>query len=139
MLLHVEDAVEALPAVVAAEGLFAGVLPLVFDEVGACVVGLGAAGERALELARRPRLLRSIWPPLVDRRLLVLVVVDVLDVVPLRALREELHVAPELGAVHVLVPNLANVLLEVSEGRRDDGVPAQLAAGGHRHRDHYLL
>ena len=34
--------------------------------------------------------------------------------------------------------NLANVLLEVSEGRRDDGVPAQLAAGGHRHRDHYL-
>ena len=26
MLLHVEDAVEALPAVVAAEGLFAGVL-----------------------------------------------------------------------------------------------------------------
>ena len=35
-------------------------LSLVFDEVGAGVVGLGAAGEGALELARRPRLLRSI-------------------------------------------------------------------------------
>ena len=38
--------------------------------------------------------------------LLLLLLVDVLDVVPQRALREELHVAPELGAVHVLVSNL---------------------------------
>ena len=30
------------------------------DEVGAGVVGLGAAGERALELARGPRYLHSI-------------------------------------------------------------------------------
>ena len=35
-------------------------LSFVLDEVGAGVVGLGAAGERALELARRPRLLVPI-------------------------------------------------------------------------------
>ena len=48
------------------------------------------------------------WSLLVDRLLLVLVV-DVLDVVPQRALREELHVTAELGAVHVLVTHLGKL------------------------------
>ena len=50
-------------------------------------------------------LIRLPWSFLFDRRLLVLVV-DVLDVVSQRALREELHVAAELGTIHVLVPHL---------------------------------
>ena len=49
------------------------------------------------------------WSPLADHWL-VLVMVDVLDVVPQRALGEELHVTAELGATHIFVSHLKEII-----------------------------
>ena len=49
------------------------------------------------------------WSPLADHWL-VLVMVDVLDMVPQRALGEKLHITAELGATHILASHLKEII-----------------------------
>ena len=125
MLLHIEDAVEALPAVLAGKRLLARVRPLVLSHVRHHVVTLIAALVRTDKLARRPRALaHARFATLLLARANL---VAVLDVVLHRALRKEGLAALGLGAGDLLVLVRADVLVDVVDAGGEDCDAACLA------------